>query len=66
MRKVFILFFVLSITIITNAQDSTVETKVSFDPKSKADKLFKRMWYKEAAALYETEIKKIDKSDDDF
>lgn len=65
MRKVFILFFVLSITIITNAQDSTVETKVSFDPKSKADKLFKRMWYKEAAALYETEIKKIDKSDDD-
>ncbi len=33
---------------------------------TKADKMFERMWYKEAAASYEFELNKIEKSDKDF
>ena len=35
----------------------------SQNSSSKADKLFERMWYKEAAELYELKLKKIEKKD---
>ena len=40
---------------------------ISFSQSStkKADKLFDRMWYKEAAVLYEVELKKMERKDED-
>ncbi len=50
--KNIITILLLCIFTYTNAQKSSTE---------KADRLYERMWYKEAAALYEIELKRIDK-----
>ncbi|WP_166966820.1 OmpA family protein [Yeosuana marina] len=47
----------LCATVFSYAQKSSTE---------RADRLFDRMWYKEAATLYEYEIKKLDKKNDTF
>ena len=44
----------------------TVTISFSQSSSKKADKLFDRMWYKEASALYELELKKIESKNNEL
>ncbi|WP_095075032.1 OmpA family protein [Tenacibaculum jejuense] len=70
MKKSIILIFVLSVLNFSYAQNFVSDSLEIESSTPKADKLFKRMWYKEAAQAYETELnslnRKKDKKDDNY
>ncbi len=69
MKKIVTLIIALaaSFSFAQNSVEDNQSAKISTKSStSKADELFKRMWYKEAAALYEKEFEKIDKKTTDL
>jgi outer membrane protein OmpA-like peptidoglycan-associated protein len=59
MKKSIILIFVLSLFNLSYAQNFLSDSLHIKSSTPKADKLFKRMWYKEAAEAYERELSSL-------
>ncbi len=64
MKKSIILLFVLGMFSATYAQNFLSDSIADNSSTPQADKLFKRMWYKEAAELYERELSSLDRKKD--
>lgn len=64
MKKVIIILLVLCVNNLSFAQKNESHNQKIKSSTPKADKLFKRMWYKEAAELYEKELKSLSKKED--
>ena len=65
MKKVIIILLVLCVNNLSFAQSNKSYDQKIKSATPKADKLFKRMWYKEAAALYEKELKGLSEKEGD-
>ena len=63
MKKVIIILLVLCVNNLSFAQSNKTYDQKIKSSTPKADKLFKRMWYKEAAILYEKELKSLSKKE---
>ncbi len=64
MKKSIILIFILSVFNFLHAQNFVSDSLDLESSTPKADKLFKRMWYKEAAQSYETELNSLNRKKD--
>ena len=62
MKKVIIILLVICANNFLFAQNNKLYNHTSESTTTKADKLFKKMWYKEAAKLYEKELKSLRKN----
>ncbi|MCT4697648.1 OmpA family protein [Tenacibaculum haliotis] len=63
MKKVIIILLVLCVNNLSFAQSNKTYDQKIKSSTPKADKLFKRMWYKDAATLYEKELKSLSKKE---
>lgn len=61
MKKAIILVLILWVGSSSFAQSVTTYNQIDKSSTPKADKLFKRMWYKEAAKIYERELNSLSK-----
>lgn len=61
MKKAIILVLILFVGSLSFAQSITTYNQIDKSSTPKADKLFKRMWYKEAAKIYERELNSLSK-----
>jgi outer membrane protein OmpA-like peptidoglycan-associated protein len=63
MKKVITVLIILFVNNLIVAQNDGLYNQKEKSSTPKADKLFKSMWYKEAAVLYERELKKLNKKE---
>ncbi|WP_275315166.1 OmpA family protein [Tenacibaculum bernardetii] len=63
MKKVITVLIILFVNNLIIAQNDGLYNQKEKSSTPKADKLFKSMWYKEAAVLYERELKKLNKKE---
>lgn len=64
MKKIITVILTLCVLSFSFAQDVKLSNKKIKSSTPKADKLFKRMWYKEAAEIYERKLKKLNNSNE--